>query len=289
MEVPSPRRVNRSRALRSASSESGACREPTWTWLSPRLARTNTSHRGHWCVDIPASFSALLRCRGLLFRRERCGGLSHPLALIVGLTAVANPFGIRLTVPAEHFPELLPIELAHHPSAGFLIEIQLLIRALQPERLELGLEHPYEPLAQFVIAEPFDLPRHRLRRVRGFVIGRAEHHQRREVPPVHRVLCHLLLLRSTPGKGEEDLEALALVEGLFLTDPHHRPTVWPVGGAAQRHLVADRRAIDEPADRPHVGPGGRVVVEDRGVTGLALDELAGHLLPGGSQWLRCGI
>src|SRR5690625_3522476 len=171
MEVPSPRRVYRSRALPSASSESGACRDPTCTWLSPRFARTNTSHRGHWWLDIFAP-SSLLRRRGL-FRRVRRGGLAHPRALIVGLAAVANPFGVGLPVPAEHFLELLPIELAHHPSAGFCIEIQLLIRTFEPERLELGLEHPHEPLAQLVIAEPFDLPRHRLRGVRGLIIGRA--------------------------------------------------------------------------------------------------------------------
>lgn len=45
-EVPSLRRVYRSRALRSARVASGACSEPACTWERPRLARTKTSHRG---------------------------------------------------------------------------------------------------------------------------------------------------------------------------------------------------------------------------------------------------
>ena len=70
----------------------------------------------------------------------------------------------------------------------------------------------------------------------------------------------------------QDLEALPLVERLLLADPHHRPGVRAVGAAADRHLVDDRGAVDQPADRAHVGPGQRRVVEDRGV-----------LLPAGVQ------
>jgi hypothetical protein len=67
----------------------------------------------------------------------------------------------------------------------------------------------------------------------------------------------------------QDLEALPLVEGLLLADARHRPGIGTVRAAADRHLVDDRRAVDEPADRAHVGPGQRRVVEDRGVLLLA--------------------
>src|SRR3954453_8086782 len=46
MLTPSLRRVYRSRAACTALSASGACSEPTCTWLSPRLLRTNTSYSG---------------------------------------------------------------------------------------------------------------------------------------------------------------------------------------------------------------------------------------------------
>src|SRR5919199_2558673 len=46
MLTPSLRRVYTSRAACTAISSSGACREPTCTWLSPRLPRTNTSYSG---------------------------------------------------------------------------------------------------------------------------------------------------------------------------------------------------------------------------------------------------
>src|SRR3569833_3280116 len=46
MLSPSLRRVYRSRAACTAISSSGACRDPTCTWLRPRLPRTNTSYSG---------------------------------------------------------------------------------------------------------------------------------------------------------------------------------------------------------------------------------------------------
>ena len=63
----------------------------------------------------------------------------------------------------------------------------------------------------------------------------------------------------------QDLEALPLVEGLLLAHPDHGAGVGAVGAAAQRHLVGDRGAVDQPADRADVGPGEGRVVEDRGV------------------------
>ena len=71
----------------------------------------------------------------------------------------------------------------------------------------------------------------------------------------------------------QDLEALTLVEGLLLAHAHHRAGVGPEGAAAQRHLVDDRRAVDQPADGAHVGPGEGGVVEDRGVLLPAVVQL----------------
>ncbi len=99
---------------------------------------------------------------------------------------------------------------------------------------------------------------------------RAEHHQARPPPAVHRVLRHRLLRGCAVREGVQRLEALPLVEGLLLADADHRAGVGPVGAAAQRHLVHDRGAVDEPADRADVGPGERRVVEDRGVLLLAV-------------------
>ena len=63
--------------------------------------------------------------------------------------------------------------------------------------------------------------------------------------------------------------ALALVEALLAADAHHRAGVGRVGAAAERHLVHDRRAVDQPADGADVGPAQRRVVEDRAVLGAA--------------------
>ena len=106
----------------------------------------------------------------------------------------------------------------------------------------------------------------------GLVVGRPEHHQRRPPPAVDGVLRHRLLRVGAVRERVQDLEALPLVERLLLADADHRAGVRPVGAAADRHLVDDRGAVDEPADRAHVGPGEGRVVEDRGV-----------LLPAGVQ------
>src|SRR5690349_12532888 len=52
MLTPSLRRVYRSRAACTAISSSGACSDPTCTWLSPRLPRTNTSYSGQSRRDV---------------------------------------------------------------------------------------------------------------------------------------------------------------------------------------------------------------------------------------------
>ncbi len=61
METPSPRRVYRSRALRRASSASGACRL-AWVWDRPRRERTKTSHSGQSVWVMRASLPSCRRC-----------------------------------------------------------------------------------------------------------------------------------------------------------------------------------------------------------------------------------
>ncbi|MBG9885073.1 hypothetical protein ABE10_00425, partial [Bacillus toyonensis] len=65
----------------------------------------------------------------------------------------------------------------------------------------------------------------------------------------------------------------------------HRASIGPEGGAAQRHLVADRRPVDEPADRADVGVGEGRVVEDRRVLLPARDEHLGELVARGAEGL----
>ena len=57
----------------------------------------------------------------------------------------------------------------------------------------------------------------------------------------------------------------------------------PVGAAADRHLVHDRRAVHQPADGADVGPGQGRVVEDRAVLGLAAVQRIEHLVAARAQ------
>ncbi len=63
------------------------------------------------------------------------------------------------------------------------------------------------------------------------------------------------------------------MEGLLLADPDHGARVRAVAAAAERDLVADRGAVDQPADHTDVGEGEGRVVEDRGVLLAAGDQL----------------
>ena len=120
-------------------------------------------------------------------------------------------------------------------------------------------------------------------------IVRAEHHQRGPPPAVHRILRHRLLLRTARRQRHQHFKALALVEALLLANPDHRPRIRAVGGALQRNLVDDRRAVHQPADYPHVGPGKRGIVEDRGVLGAPFVQSLDHLLAGDAQRFRCAV
>ena len=123
----------------------------------------------------------------------------------------------------------------------------------------------------------------------ALAVRRAEHHQARPPPAVERILGERLLLGRPGRERQHDLVALALVEALLLADADHRPRIGSIGAAAERDLVHDRRAVDEPADGADVGPGQRRIVEDRGILGLAGQELVDHLLARHAERLGGGV
>src|SRR6202034_3634664 len=116
-------------------------------------------------------------------------------------------------------------------------------------------------------------------------VRRAEHHQRRPPGAVDRILDHVALSLGAAHHRHQQLVALPLVERLLLADADHRPRVGAVGGAAERHLVADRGSVDQPADHADIGVGQGRVVEDRGVLLAALDELPSQVGPVGAERL----
>ena len=190
----------------------------------------------------------------------------------MGAHLVGHPLGVAGAVALDHLEQLGEVDLAEVVVAAIVVPADLRVGQGQPEDLGLRRGHVDEALPELVVAVPLDAPRHRLLGVRRRVVGRAEHHQRGPPVAVDGVLRHLLLRRGAVRERVQDLEALPLVERLLLADPDHRPRVGAVGAPAQRDLVGDRRAVDQPADRADIGPREGRVVEDRGV-----------LLPAGVQ------
>ena len=90
-------------------------------------------------------------------------------------------------------------------------------------------------------------------------MARHFHHQRLTAS------CTMAFCFSVPVIMTSRASALALVEGFLLADAHHGAGRRAVGAAAERHLVHDRGAIDQPADHADVGPGQGRVIEDRAV------------------------
>jgi len=72
---------------------------------------------------------------------------------------------------------------------------------------------------------------------------------------------------------------------LLFAHPHHGAAVRTVGRPAQRHLIDDRGAVDEPAHCAHVCPGRGGVVEDREYLAFSADELIHHLVARGAEGL----
>ena len=160
---------------------------------------------------------------------------------------------------------------------------------VRPEKLRLRHGGIDEFLPQLVVGEALDLPFGRGVAVLAGLVGRAEHHQHRPPPAIQRVLRHRLLLFGAARQRQHDLKALALVEGFFLADADHRARIGTIGTAAQRDLVHDRRAIDQPADRADVGPGQRRIIEDRGILGFPRQHQVDQFFARGAERLGGGV
>ena len=207
----------------------------------------------------------------------------------MGAAAVRDPLRVARPGAGDDGLELGPVRLAVVVDLALVVPAELRVGQRDAERRGLRHGHVDEPLAQLVVGVPLDAPLHRLLGVGGVAVRRAEHHQRRPPPAVRRLLHHLPLRVGAVDHGQQQLVALPLVERLLLADPDHRPRVRAVRAAAQRHLVADRRPVDEPADDADVGVRERRVVEDRGVLLLRLDELLGELLAVHAERLGGGV
>ena len=167
--------------------------------------------------------------------------------------------------------------------------VPLQIGVGQAHAQHLGLRHGgvHELLAQVVVGDALDAPALALLAVRAVGIGRAEHREALPPPAVDGVLHHGLLLGRAAHHHQQRFISLALMEGLLLAHAHHRTRIRAIRAAAQRHLIHDGRAVHQPADHAHIGPGERGVVEDRAVLGAARVQRVQHLVAAGAERL-CG-
>ena len=195
------------------------------------------------------------------------GGIADPGAVVVGAAAGVDAVLVAGAVSGEDLAELVPVDGAGDPMVVFVAECR--VGDGEAEVVGLGDGGVDEFLAQFVVGEALDAPAHGGVGVLGLGVRRAEHHQAGPPPAVHRVLRHGFCSAVPRSRVSSDLETLALMEGLFLADADHGAGVGAVGAAAQRDLVHDRRAVDQPADHADVGPRGRRVVEDAEYLALA--------------------
>src|SRR6266567_4018068 len=232
----------------------------------------------------PPSRRFLRPRRALLRIRER--GLAHPCAVLPRQDAGTQPIAVARTVAFDYVLELVPVDRTEIVVATFVVPLEE--RIGHPDAQVIGLRNRLvdKALPQLVVGQYLDLPLRRLRAVHALGVGRSEHHQRRPPPAVERVLGHRLLLGRSAAKRHHDVEALPLVEALFLADADHRPRVRPERAPAQGNLVHDRRAVDQPADGADVRPGERRIVEDARVLGLAGVQVGDELIARDAERFR---
>src|SRR5690606_342018 len=154
---------------------------------------------------------------------------AHPGAFFVSPYSSAQTFAVAGPIAAQHGIELFPVDLAEVVLAALLVPLQIWIGDGQAQ--VVGLRHSLVDkfLSQFIIGKQLDAPLHRLGAVWRILIGWPEHHERRPPPAVQRFLRHLFLFcRALTAKLDKQVVTLALVEGLFLTDPYHCPGVRPI-------------------------------------------------------------
>ena len=76
---------------------------------------------------------------------------------------------------------------------------------------------------------------------------------------------------------------------LFFANAHHGAGIGPIRAAAQRYLVHDGRAIDQPSDHADIGPSEGGVVEDGAVLGTSRVQGIQHLVAAGTQGFGCAV
>nr|GEU28106.1 putative aminotransferase [Tanacetum cinerariifolium] len=221
--------------------------------------------------------------RPLLARLRTHARLAEPRALLPGVHAGAQALAVARAVTLEDFVKFAPVDGAEVVVARLRVECQVGIGHGQAQ--VLGLRHGLidHALAQFVVGKQLDAPLRRLRAVHRFGVRWPEHHQRRPPPAVQRILRHRLLFRRAARQRQHDVVALARMERLFLAHPDHGARIRPVRAAAQRDLVDDGRAVDQPADGAHVGPRQRGVIEDARILGFTAVQRGQHLVARGAQ------
>src|SRR5690625_1156659 len=158
-EVPSLRRVYRSRALRSAVVSSGACSDPAWTCDRPREERTKTSYSGHetstFCSDIflgsnQVTISSVCFTTRLFFG-VGSGCLTHPRAFFMRGATVLHALDVAGAVALDDGFELIPVQLAKVVVAAFFVPLQTWVWQGQAQGLGLWNNHVHEALAQLIV------------------------------------------------------------------------------------------------------------------------------------------
>src|SRR5688572_8300955 len=216
---------------------SGAWMLPACLCSIPERARMNTSNSGHSLRTSLIGTSSGRGLRRLLLASVGERGIANPLAVVVRSPARLETLAVAWAVALEHPVELGPVDRTEPVMLRLLVPAQLGIGDLETEELGLRRRDVDELLAQLVVGKALDLPAHRLSSVLRVRVGRTEHHDRRPPPAVERTLRHRLLFRRAARQRHHDLEALPLVEALFLADAHHRARVRAVRAAADRDLV----------------------------------------------------
>ncbi|CAM2148529.1 hypothetical protein PT2222_200004 [Paraburkholderia tropica] len=217
------------------------------------------------------------------------GGFAHPRAFVVRLHARAEALAVARAVAVDDAPEFFPVDRAVVVVAARLVPFQVGVGQSHAEHFGLLDRGVDELLAQIVVRDALDAPFGRLVAVDRVGVARAEHHQHRPPPAVHGLLHEFALRLGALHHREQGVETLALMKRLFLADADHGARIRAVGAAAQRDLVHDRRAVDQPADHADVRPGGRRVVEDARILGLARVQGVDQLVARDAERFRRAI
>src|ERR1039458_6875599 len=196
-----------------------------------------------------------------------------------------QPFGIAGTVALEHLLKFAPVDRTEIVALLGIVPAQARIGQGQSQEIRLRHREVDEFLPQLIIREALDLPALRIGAVDRLGVRRPEHHESGPPPSIERLLRHALLRGAALREAQHDVVALPLMKTFLSADAHHGPRIGAVGATAQRNLVHDRRAVDQPADGADIGPGRRRIVEYAGILGLARQQLVDQLIAADAESL----